>query len=273
MLADSQIHIWGEDTPERPWAPGGKAYAHGPSSVSAERVVSEMDRNGVDRAILVPPSFEGDRNDLCLEAARRYPERFRVVGRVSLEVPDRGVVEAWEAEAAMVGFRVQFNRGKTVSWLTDGTADWFWRLAEANGIPLYVFAPGSLERIKEVAVRHPRLRLAVDHLGLVPGLAQDEVASQIDILVSLAGCGNVVVKASALPCLTAEAYPFRQLHVVIRRVVDAFGPKRVFWGSDLTRLPCSYRECIAFFTEGLDFLTSADTDWIMGRALGEWFGW
>ena len=40
-----------------------------------------MDRAGVDCAVLVPPSIEGDRNDYALEAAQKYPGRFAVMGR------------------------------------------------------------------------------------------------------------------------------------------------------------------------------------------------
>ena len=47
--------------------------------------------------------------------------------------------------------------------------------------------------------------------------------------------------------------------------IDAFGADRVFWGSDLTRLPGSYRECITMFTEELDFLSDVDIEATMGR--------
>ena len=43
-----------------------------------------MDEAGVDRVVIVPPSWPGDRNDYGLEAARRYPDRFAVMGRIPL---------------------------------------------------------------------------------------------------------------------------------------------------------------------------------------------
>jgi hypothetical protein len=54
---------------------------------------------------------------------------------------------------------------------------------------------------------------------------------------------------------------------------DAYGPRRLFWGSDLTRLPCSYRVCVSLFTEELKWLSAHDVEWIMGRALCEWLDW
>ena len=56
-------------------------------------------------------------------------------------------------------------------------------------------------------------------------------------------------------------------------MVDAFGPSRVFWGSDLTRLPCTYRECVTHFTEELDWLSGNDLELVMGRAICDWIGW
>lgn len=84
---------------------------------------------------------------------------------------------------------------------------------------------------------------------------------------------NVAVKASALPCYVTEAHPFPSLHPHIRRVVENFGPRYVFCGTGLTRLPCPYRQAVALFTEGLDFLSEADKEWIMGRGIAEWLNW
>jgi predicted TIM-barrel fold metal-dependent hydrolase len=88
MIVDSQVHIWAADTPERPWPPGQAARAHQPTPLSADDLLQKMDAAGVTRAILVPPSWEGDRNDVVLAAADRYPDRFAVMGRLSLEAPE-----------------------------------------------------------------------------------------------------------------------------------------------------------------------------------------
>ena len=82
-----------------------------------------------------------------------------------------------------------------------------------------------------------------------------------------------VVSASALPAYTSAPYPFLPLHPYIRRIYDAFGPRRMFWGTDLARMPCTYAQAIALFTEELPWLSADDKAWIMGRGLCEWLGW
>ena len=36
---------------------------------------------------------------------------------------------------------------------------------------------------------------------------------------------------------------------------DAFGPDRMFWGTDITRRPCSWRQCVTLFIEELHWLS------------------
>jgi hypothetical protein len=40
-----------------------------------------MDAADVDHGIIVPPLWEGGRNDLAMEVALLHPDRFVVIGR------------------------------------------------------------------------------------------------------------------------------------------------------------------------------------------------
>jgi hypothetical protein len=183
LIVDSQVHIWGADTPDRPWPPGGAQRAQKPYPVTKDMLLAEMDTAGVSRVVIVPPSWEGDRNDLGLAAARLHPKRFAVMGRLAIERPEsRALVAHWKKQPRR-------------------------------------------------ASRHRR----------------------------------------APP--RAERCPFRDLHAHIRRPVDAFGPRRTFWGTDLTRMPCSYRACVNLFTQELPWLEGDDLEWVMGRGVCEWLGW
>lgn len=274
LIVDSQVHIWAPQTPEKPWATGDAATPHRPEPLGHKELLREMDVAGVYRTIVVPPTWEADRNDTSLEAARLYPDRFAVMGRLPLDQPSsRERIATWKNQPGMLGIRVSFRFGRSQSWLDDGTADWFWDAAEQHNLPVMVFAPQAVPKVGEIAARHPRLRLIIDHLGLSTELKGKPLAPAIDALVKLAPISNVAVKASALPCYVTESYPFPSLHPHIRRVVEAFGPRRVFWGTDLSHLPCPYRQAVTLFTEELDFLSLADKEWIMGRAISEWLNW
>lgn len=274
VMVDSQVHIWGADTPARPWPPGRAHQAQKPYPVTQDMVLAEMDAAGVARAVIVPPSWEGDRNDLAIAAARQHPDRFAVMGRLPVERPEsRGQLAEWKRQPGMLGLRFTFHTELQRPWLTDGTADWLWPTAERAGLPVMIFVPGSLAAVGRIAARHPGLRLVLDHLAIGTALKDDAAFADLPQLLPLAAYPNVAVKASALPCYSTEPYPFRGLHRHLRRVFDAFGPRRTFWGTDLTRLPCPYRQAVTLFTEELPWLSAADQEWVMGRAVCEWLGW
>lgn len=273
-IVDSQVHIWGADTPERPWPPGRASQAQKPYPFTMDMLLAEMEPAGVSRVVLVPPSWEGDRNDLALEAARLYPDRFAVMGRLPVERPEsRALVAGWRKQPGMLGMRFTFRTDLQRPWLTDGTADWLWPAAERAGIPLMVLVPGSLDVLGRIAERHPDLKLVIDHVGFRRGGTGVGNFADLPAVCALARHANIAVKASGMPSLSAEPYPFRDLHPYIRQLVDAFGPRRIFWGTDLTRMPCPYRACVTLFTEELPWLMGSDLEWVMGRGVCEWLGW
>ena len=272
-IVDSQVHLWQAESPDRPWPPGRAQDAQKPYPISKETMLFQMDLAGVRRAVIVPPSWEGDRNDVALEAAQTYPDRFAVMGRLDLKDPaSPGKVAAWKQQPGMLGMRFTFHNEHYRHLLTDGSTDWLWPALEAAGIPIMIIMPDALDHLDRIAAAHPGLKVVIDHVGLETG--QGPAAfDNLPNVCRLARHPNVAVKASGMPSLSAEPYPFRDLHPHIRTLVDAFGPQRTFWGTDLTRMPCTYYECITLFTEHLPWLQGDDLEWVMGRAICEWLDW
>ena len=272
-VVDAQVHIWGANTPQRPWPARAKAQRGTP--VTADEVIGWMDEGGIDRAVLVPPSWEGDRNDLALAAVRRHPNRFAVMGRLDPDAPDaREQLARWKQQPGMLGLRFTFHTPLLLQPLLDGRFDWVWGDAERHDLPVMLLIHHShMDLVEAVAAEHPRLRLVIDHLGLVSGEKGAHAFRDLDKLLSLAKRPNVAVKASALPCYSDEAYPYGALHAHIRRVYDAFGARRMFWGSDQTRSPIDYRRGVELFTRHLPWLRGEDLAWVMGRGVREWIGW
>ena len=102
-----------------------------------------------------------------------------------------------------------------------------------------------------------------------------KIAEAIAETAALAKYPNVSVKLSTTPFYSSESYPFRDMTVHIRQLFDAFGPRRCYWGTDLTNSygKATYRQRVTHFTETLDFLSKDDKEWIMGRSILERLGW
>jgi predicted TIM-barrel fold metal-dependent hydrolase len=131
------------------------------------------------------------------------------------------------------------------------------------------FAPGSTSAFGKVAEQHPQLQLILDHMGVSSAMAPDKIAEGIGQTVALAKYPNVSAKVSASPGLSRQPYPFRDVADHVKRVFDAYGPQRSYWGTDLTNsyAKASYRQRITQFTEELPFLSESDKDQVMGRAI------
>lgn len=274
LICDAQVHIWANETPSRPWPEGGPARAHRPVALGADELLREMDAAGVHRAILVPPSWEGDYNDLVLQAAADHPDRLAIMGRMDIGDPSAfAALPRWREQKGMLGVRVTFLSEHHRQMLASGAVDPFWAAAEAAEVPLMILPPDQLPAIDAVATRYPKLRMVLDHLTMHSGKKDAEAFACIPDVAALAKHPNIAVKASALPCYTTDSYPFASIHGAINTILDAFGPDRTFWGTDLSRLPCSYGECVTLFTEALPFLDGAAKDQVMGAGICEWLGW
>jgi predicted TIM-barrel fold metal-dependent hydrolase len=277
MIVDAQVHLWKADSPDYPWEPGAKPQL--PEPFTVERALGLMDEASVDRVVIVPPALN-DRNDYALEAAKRYPSRFGVMGRIPLQDPkSTALLSTWKQQPGMLGVRLTFGTPPTRVWLYDGTADWFWPAAEKAGLPVMFLAPGELPKFARIAERQPQLMLIIDHMGLNSSSRTNRITevpqTAIDEAIALAKYPNVSVKLSGAVGNSLESYPFRDMAVQLQRLFDAYGPQRCYWGTDITNsfAKASYRQRVTHFTEELSFLSESDKDWVMGRAILARLNW
>jgi predicted TIM-barrel fold metal-dependent hydrolase len=92
-------------------------------------------------------------------------------------------------------------------------------------------------------------------------------------LVALAKYPNVALKATGAPHYSSDPYPFTSIHPYLKQMFEAFGPDRMFWGTDITRMQCTYRQCVRLFTEALPWLKGEDLEKVMGKAVCTFLGW
>lgn len=148
-------------------------------------------------------------------------------------------------------------------------------MMDAGGVDA-ALAMDSLSALAGIAARHPGLRLTIDHLGGRGGnttLKDAQAMTHMPELLALAKYPNVAVKATGAPGYSSEAYPFPAMHAYLKMIYDAFGPSRMFWGTDITKMRCSWRQCVAMFTEELTWLGERDKRLIMGEAICAWWSW
>lgn len=269
-IIDAQIHTWGSGLPSN------QSHIQVTHFTPAE-AIALMDEGGIAGAVIHPPGWDPKSTEMALAAVRDYPGRFAIMGSLPLDRPDsRERIAGWRSQPGMLGLRYTFLHDAARQRLHDGAYEWLFAEAEKAGVPIATLATDSLPYLGSVAERYPGLRLTIDHLGGRGGLTtlkDDAAMTHIPQLVALAKHPNVAVKATGAPGYSAEPYPYPTMQGYLRQIYDAFGPHRVFWGTDITKMPCSWRQCATMFTEELPWLKGGDLELVMGKALCAWWGW
>jgi L-fuconolactonase len=211
-----------------------------------ESLLDEMDRNGVQQAVLVQIRGQLD-NGYQRECVRRFPGRF-----ASVVLVDSPAQLAREAEQGAVGVRLRpesppglweaaARLGLAVSCAGSAeafAADAFARLVERlSALPIVLEHYAGLEhfgsggRTREQGAEDGGDLHAAARAGVL-GLARWP-----NVFVKLHGLGEFCVRAMPV----REPFPFvRPIPPLIGQLLDAFGPDRLMWASDYP--PVAMRE-------------------------------
>lgn len=286
-ILDAQVHLFADHSERHPWNAAVLAdpsleamrtrYRERADRASAEAMLALMDREGVHGALVVSPSIYGYDTSFSVDAWKRRPSRFRVVGRVDPARPDiEDLLASWGAHPAYVGLRVNLWAPDAVERFTAGGDDRMLAAAQRAGLRVCVNAPGRFDLQERIARGFPELPLIIDHLGLfeIPMLdpGYGDTFAKLDGLLGLASFEQVAVKLTSLPLLSREPYPHDDVWPHLERVIAAFGPDRLMWGSDQTVFDHDYRETIDVI-RATDRLSTGDKEQILGTSLRRWWGW
>jgi predicted TIM-barrel fold metal-dependent hydrolase len=287
-IVDAQLHVWERSHADRPWVesnrlPAGAEqaaqHAQPLPEMTIDGTLAAMDEAGVDAAVIFTPALYGFDNRYSLEAAARDSDRFAVAGNLDPTAPDiEEQIRTWRTQPGALAIRMPLFRPEGRARWQAGLYDPFLAAAQRYDVPVATYPPYLLRELVPTIEAFPDLRLVIDHLGLpqpTPFSATErDPFARLPDLLALARYPNVAVKLSAAPTLSREPFPFRDLWPPLHQILDAFGPDRLMWGSDWTRVVhfLTYREGLAFITETSE-LSPADKEQILGATLRKILRW
>jgi L-fuconolactonase len=240
-----------------------------------ETLLFQMERNSVNKALLVP--MVGKYNEYEYECIGKYPGRFASISQVDGKRPDAlDLIEA-DAEKGAVGIRIG------VEDLPEADHLPIWRKAAQLG--LNVSCHGSIDNFStkefiEIVEEFSDLKIVLEHLG---GAAKTKKFPKPNYqlfhnVLTLSRYSNVYLKLPGFGEFFDRPRPltnpvFDHAPEQIKILYDAFGPKRIMWGSDFPN--CSSREgyhnVLLYPLEKIAFLNQEDKEWIFGKtALSVW---
>lgn len=282
MIVDAHCHAW----PRWPYV----ADVPHPDFADIESLLHTMDRHGVERATVVcarigPGTTNGrgapnhDNNDYVAAFARRHPDRISALVDVdSYWSPEHHAPGATgrllrEVErTGATGFSHYFS-GPNDGWLaSDEGAAFFAAAADAHLLASLSIGAAWFADLRAIARANPTLPILIHHMSVPHRSAEGYREADVAELLACAAEPNIGVKISGFNYNSARAwdYPYADSRELFRRIHAAFGPDRLYWGSDFpvsTEEMLTYRQALEVVRTHCDFLTPADLDLVLGGNL------
>jgi predicted TIM-barrel fold metal-dependent hydrolase len=129
-----------------------------------------------------------------------------------------------------------------------------WRLATEQELSLCPLVSAEfLPSLEPMLSEFSKIDIVIDHFGHVDVTKPKE----LETLLVLAKHRRVHVKASGFYKFGDKQAPYPDLTDLMRKVVNAFGPERILWGSDCPyqlQNGNNYHDAVELIKTGLDFL-------------------
>lgn len=190
-------------------------------------------RHGIERTILVQAAPTRAETRFLLELAASTPFVAGVVGWIDFDAPDApDVVARLSSHCRLVGLRPMVQDLADDDWLARPALAPVFEAMVAVGLVFDALVlPRHLPRLLRVVERHPDLAVVVDH-GAKPRIAARDLGRWREDLRAVAYAPEVACKLSGLLTEAAPGDGLPALRPAVDAILDAFGPRRVLWGSD-----------------------------------------
>jgi predicted TIM-barrel fold metal-dependent hydrolase len=269
-LIDIHPHIISDDEKRYPPAPlfGKRSDWSQERPSTVESLIAAMDDAGVAKAAVVHSSTTyGFDNAYVVDGCNQYKDRLVAVGSVDMLADDVAtVIKGW-AYLGLAGLRI-FTGGSTKDFdpseLDNPKSFRAWGMLAELGLPMCIqTGPIGLPQVAMLAKKYPTVDIILDHLGR-PDVLDGPPYKNAASLFELADIPNLYMKLT--PRIFGEVKKDQaSAETFFPRVVEAFGAKRLAWGSNFPTSPGTLKEILATAQAGLACLSEEDRAWVFGK--------
>jgi len=263
-IIDPHVHVWKND-PRYPWARETRTPPE--KDATPEMLIELMRANGVEKTVIIQVIYYRWDNRYLADVLKQFPQYFQGVARVNPESPDApDDLSRLVEEQGFRGVRISPGADAGGDWIRGPLMPPLWKRCEQLKVPMTVLAPVTrMPDVGRVADAFPQLTVVIDHMADSP-LGQPE---ELNKLIALKRHPKLFVKISHTWSLSKQPYPYADSQAQVRRLYDAFGPRRLMWGTDwpLVENHCGYAKALALVRDEMQFLNEEDKSWILGRTI------
>jgi 2-pyrone-4,6-dicarboxylate lactonase len=205
---------------------------------TVDQYLALLDFLGIDRCVLVQPTYYGADNTIALDTLKRMGSRCRAVVRV-----EEDITEVELDRFHRLGVRaLRLDLFARATWPTSDLIDYITRMAaraRPRGWHIQFYAPGTIVRDLLPFLANFEDAFVIDHMGYMlesDGLNRDD----FDRLLKVLRSGNCWIKLSG-PYRIAKQKSLDYVEPIGRALVQT-RPDRLIWGSDWPHLPNGQRD-------------------------------
>jgi len=235
-----------------------------------------LDRAGIDATVLVQAAPSEAETWRLLEAAETPGSRvFAVVGWTDLAAADASQRIRRLAQHPMLrGLRPMLQDLPDAEWILDARLEPAIETMIALDLSLdLLINPGQLKTALTFALRHPTLRMVLDHAAK-PAIANHAFEPWASEIARLAERTAVHCKVSGLITEAGRCWDTAALRPYVHHLIACFGTSRLMWGSDwpVLELAGDYLQWQAATLELMQGLGAAERDRVLGANAVAFYG-
>ena len=244
MIVDAHQHFWTLSRGDYPWPNASVAPIYkdfGPTDLAPL-----LQTAGVNKTVIVQATDTVAETDFILEIAGKTDWVAGVVGWVDLSAEDAiETIDKLGCNPALKGLRPMLQNVEDTNWiLQDKVQPALVHMGEVGLCFDALIQPRHLAAIHKVAMRHPDLKIVVDHVAKpAMGDGQRPDPAWLSGMTKLAEMPNVHCKLSGMVTEIGPDWQFADLAPFAEHVLARFGPEKTIFGSDwpVVTLASSYK--------------------------------
>jgi predicted TIM-barrel fold metal-dependent hydrolase len=270
-IIDSHTHAW-QYWPYEPPVPDHESRG------KVEQLLWEMDRVGVDKAVLVCARIEHNplNNDYVAGRIEAYPDRLVQFADVdcswSEEYHTPGAAQRLSAAAEKYQLKgyTHYVKGDTEWFASDEGLKFFEVTAAKNLIASLALGSQWQPALRELARNFPSVTFLCHHMA--GANAREEAPHEnLNEILRSAEVPNICIKLSGFHYAANVSwdYPYSDTHYVVRKLYENFGAERLCWGSDypVVRFNMTYQHALEAFRTHCTFVPDEHKKLILGENL------
>ncbi|MCA9264162.1 MAG: amidohydrolase family protein [Planctomycetales bacterium] len=268
---DSHVHVWTDDVGQYPLARDYRVEDMRPARFTPQDLLTHASPCGVSRIVLIQMSYYGFDNAYMLACIQKHPDTFVGVAVIDPEQAHVADTMRQMKKQRVHGFRLHLPPGTPAQyerWLGRTGVQTMWRIgAETRQAMCLLINANALPVVDGLCQQYPETPVVIDHMARI-GIDGSIQSTDVENLLRLARHRQTFVKVSAFYALGKKRSPYTDLAGLIRQLRDAYGAERLMWASDCPFQVVdghNYRDSIDLISRRLDFLTSSDQEYLLGK--------